>query len=34
MIIYFILRSFFEPPELAYMDAASQRRSDAALDTR
>ena len=34
LLVYHILHSFFARPELAYTDAASQRRSDAALDTR
>ena len=34
LLVYHILHSFFARPELAYTGAASQRRSDAALDTR
>ena len=34
LLVYHILHSFFDRPDLAYTDAASQRRSDAALDTR
>ena len=34
MIVYRILHSVFERQELACTNAANQRRSDAALDTR